>query len=298
MVSLLVPTFNSAPFVGECIKSVLGQTFENLEILVIDDCSTDGTYEAVQQVVDGDPRVTVLRNEHNLGNRGNFERCLAAATAPLVKFVCGDDVLAPEAVDRMVRLIADRPDMALVTSHRRRIDELGNALPDVSGPISLGADDSVVDGFAAGNLLLSRCFNWIGEPTTVLFRRDLLPVGDLYHLGSAAPARNLDVVWWLKIAAGYRIGVITDTLSAFRIHAGQQSQQSSIMPDLVLSWYDIILGATEIGYLADPNDESQALAAFVANVQQHLPLLPRSAHPRIASTLAKVDARLRQLVAA
>jgi hypothetical protein len=82
-VSVCVPTFNGAPFVGEAIRSVLDQTFEDSELIVIDDDSSDGTPDVVAAF--SDDRLRFVRNETRLGLVGNWNRCLdsrAAATSP------------------------------------------------------------------------------------------------------------------------------------------------------------------------------------------------------------------------
>ena len=297
-VSVLVPAYNSRAYIAECLQSVLAQTYEAMAITVVDDCSTDGTYDVAREVTARDARVTVLRNDTNLGNRGNFERCLSLASAPFVKFVCGDDALEPQALARMVALAEDRPDVALVTSRRHMVDERGAVLTQPAFPTTVGNADMEIDGIAAGDILLTSGYNWIGEPTTVLFRRQLLDLDRLYRIGSAAPQRNLDIVWWLKIMAGHRMGAIAEPLSRFRIHAGQQSRQAHLRTDLVMSWYDIITGASEIGYLQSPEAESTALAAFVRTVQANVANFEPSEFARTAATLSAVETRLLQLAAA
>ncbi len=298
LVDVLVPTFNSAAYIAECLASVMGQTYPNLSIVVVDDASSDATFDLAREVTAHDGRVTVTRNGTNLGNRGNFEHCLRQARAPYVKFVCADDVLEPTAVARLVALAESSPDVTLVTSRRLTVDERGAVLAMPQVPDQVGGTDAVFDGTAAGDLVLTAGQNWIGEPTTVLFRRESLDLDALYRIGSAAPRRNLDIVWWLKIMAGHRMGVVADVLSRFRVHGGQQSSQASLRADLVLSWYDIIVGAIDIGYLRSPIAQSQALATFVQTVQSNVTAFAPADVPRAVATLGRVEARLKELVAA
>jgi len=293
-VSVLVPTFNAEPFVRECLWSIRTQSHELLEIIVVDDCSVDGTYEIVQEIAAGDERFRIQRNDRNLGNMGNFAQCLELASAPLVKFVCSDDTLAPQAVERMTTVMTSCPGVSLVTSSRIRVDEHGQPLADQYPRLP----DAVLDGIEAGNLVLTLLRNWIGEPTTVMFRRDCLALEGLYDLGRRRPERNLDVVWWLKIILDRQLATIAEPLSTFRIHDAQISQQPDLLPDLVLSWYEIISGAEELGYLAGPETMLRALAGFVNLVQIHLPRMPAAAHPRVTGVLSEVEQRIRTLVAA
>lgn len=297
LVSVLVPAYRAAPYIANCLQSVMAQSYPHLELILVDDCSPDDTFDIARQTIGSWPRATVLRNAVNLGNRANFQSLLALGKGSLIKFVCNDDVLRPDAVARLVDALESDKDIALATSWRTPIDASGAALPIDSVPQPPLEGDAVIPGTAAGNHLLRHLRNWIGEPTTVLFRRDLLPIADLYRLGVAAPARNLDVVWWLKLLSRGSLAVVGDSLSQFRLHAGQVTQQVS-RSELVLAWYDIIVGARSLGFLSDPTDEIAAWSAFASILGAQAPVMEPDARPRALEIAQLVSGRLGELCVA
>jgi glycosyltransferase involved in cell wall biosynthesis len=294
LVSVLVPAYRAERFIGESLRSVMDQTYREIELIVVDDRSPDATYDVALETLRGWPRATVLRNEVNLGNRENFRRLLAMGSGPLVKFLCNDDLLAPDALARMVAVLESDPAVAMVTSRRQPIDQDGATLPIGMLPQPPVVSDSVIDGLVAGNGLLRGLANWIGEPTTPLFRREHLPVHDPFELGGFLPECNLDVVWWLKILRCGSLGVVADPLSSFRMHMDQVSQQLS-RGALVLAWHEILLGARRAGYLADPADEICAWNRFVEVVQANAPGFDSAEQERLARIIPGVAARLGEL---
>ena len=100
LTTICIPAYNQEAFIGECIRSALEQSHPNLDILVVDDCSTDRTLEIARSF--RDRRLTVLRNDSNLGLAGNWNRVVHLARGDYVKLLCGDDVLYPYCVERQV----------------------------------------------------------------------------------------------------------------------------------------------------------------------------------------------------
>lgn len=294
-ISVLVPAYQSARYLEECLTSIVNQTFTDMEVVVVDDHSSDSTLDTAADFARRDARITVHRNESNIGSRANFRRCLEMASSPLVKFVCGDDMLSPHALERLIEAAGAHPDVNLVSSRRLLIDEQGAVLGEMP---SLGSQEvtTVVDGYDAGDLLLTSGLNWIGEPSTVLFRAAALALDDdLYTLGSRHPARNVDVVWWLKVLAGRRMAFVNEPLSMFRTHAGQQSLDPSLKKDLVLSWFDIVEGATEIGYLGAPDDRAAAWSKVHEIICSHVNAIAPSDWPQVERILGEVSDRLQAL---
>lgn len=110
-VSVVVPIYNQAAFIRETVESVLDQAYENLELVLSDDGSTDGTSEILQEYADGDPaRVTVVSSAANTGIAGAFNRALDALTGDYVAWLGGDDVMLPGKLDRQVAVLGARPD--------------------------------------------------------------------------------------------------------------------------------------------------------------------------------------------
>ena len=101
-VSVCIPTYNGALYLQECMESILGQTFVGIEILAVDDRSSDKTRAILDSFAKRDARVRILSNARNLGLVGNWNRCIELAQGEWIKFVFQDDWIAPECLERML----------------------------------------------------------------------------------------------------------------------------------------------------------------------------------------------------
>ena len=198
LVSLLVPTWNYRSFLGQCLDSVMAQTYPNLQVVVVDDCSNDGSLEIAQHAAQRDARISVTRNPDNLGAFGNSLRCLELASGDAVMFVGADDVLRPDAVDLLVAALGRSPATVLSFGSFEQIDPMG-AVASRQPPQWLWQPATPVwTGQGVGDEMLRRCRNLIGSPTAVMFRKDAL--ADPNALPGFLPGRQplFDLLWWLR----------------------------------------------------------------------------------------------------
>jgi glycosyltransferase involved in cell wall biosynthesis len=301
LLSVLIPSYNAAAHVEACVRSVLGQSHDDFELVIVDDVSTDGTYEVLVGLAAGDERITLTRNATNLGNVANFRKLFGLARGKYLNFVCCDDLLLPQSFERKLALLEEHPDVTIAAGQRLVIDASGvpiqasNQYIWTHTPFTTQQGTYVVDGYAAGNSMLVDINNWIGEPSAAMFRNGLLAADDPYELGGVRPARNLDLVWWLRLMAGARLGYINEPLSCFRHREGQQSRQAALVPDLTLSWYDIVLGAKNAGYLASSDLEVRALARVAQHIESRLPQLVPNDLDRTMAVLTKIAQRIQEL---
>ena len=170
LVSVLVPTYNGERFLGQAMASALAQTYTEIEVLVGDDASTDGTAALLAGIADADARVRVIRHERNVGAFDNPVQLFDAARGEYVKYLLHDDVLAPECVETLVAGMAAGPSVGLAFSYRTHIGEDGGPVPGGDAPPVL-TRTGLLDGVLLGDLVLASCTNVIGELTTCLFRR-------------------------------------------------------------------------------------------------------------------------------
>ena len=126
-VSACMAAYNGGPFVEAQVQSILTQLGPNDELVVVDDCSKDETVQRIEAM--GDARVRLLRHERNAGVVATFEDALRCATGEVL-FLCDDDDLwAPTKVQRFMDVFASRPDVEIVSSRVRIIDENDRPLP-------------------------------------------------------------------------------------------------------------------------------------------------------------------------
>jgi glycosyltransferase involved in cell wall biosynthesis len=112
-VSILIPVFNRKQFIAECIESALDQTYTDLEVVIVDNNSDDGTWEICQSFVFKDKRVRLFRNSVNVGPVRNWIRCATEAKGVFSKILFSDDLLEPNCLEEMVPAL-DHPGIALV----------------------------------------------------------------------------------------------------------------------------------------------------------------------------------------
>ncbi len=101
-VSVLMPAYRAEAYVDEAVRSVLAQTFDDWEIVAVDDASPDRSGEILAGWAARDPRIRFFRNDQNLGMTGNWNRCLAEARGELVLKLDADDVLRPKTLEVLV----------------------------------------------------------------------------------------------------------------------------------------------------------------------------------------------------
>ena len=131
IVSVLLAVHDGAPWIGEAVTSVLAQTLSDLELIVIDDDSTDGTREILAGF--SDDRLRVER-QPRAGLTRSLNRALALARAPLVARLDADDVALPERLERQRAFLARHPDVGLAGGAAREIDLDGRVVREVHPP--------------------------------------------------------------------------------------------------------------------------------------------------------------------
>lgn len=125
LVTIIVPAYNSAQTIPTALRSILGQTWKNIECIVVDDCSTDDTRATVQQFVDRDPRVRLLTLERNSGPYVARNAALDVARGDCITCHDADDWSHPQKIERQVRkLLASKGAMATLSTQARATSEL------------------------------------------------------------------------------------------------------------------------------------------------------------------------------
>jgi glycosyltransferase involved in cell wall biosynthesis len=111
--SVLIPVYNREDLIARTLRSAMAQTVQDIEIVVVDNQSTDGTYEVVAELARTDARIKLHRNEENMGPVRNWIRCARHATAPFSKILFSDDLIAPTFLERTLPPILS-PECGLV----------------------------------------------------------------------------------------------------------------------------------------------------------------------------------------
>ena len=121
-VSVIMPTHNYGAYIGEAIQSVIHQTYENWELLIIDDCSTDGTYENLTKKYFQNPNIRIFKTEKNGGTAVARNIGLNFATGDLIAFLDSDDAYDSNYLESQVDFFRDDSIDIVVSSYRRQSD--------------------------------------------------------------------------------------------------------------------------------------------------------------------------------
>lgn len=114
-VSILVPVYNRKDYIEECIRSALDQTYRDIEVVVADNASTDGTWEICQKLAATDARVRIFRNETNVGPVRNWLRCVSESRGEYGKILFSDDLMFPRFLELTLPYLAD-PEVGFVST--------------------------------------------------------------------------------------------------------------------------------------------------------------------------------------
>lgn len=132
LISILMPVYNVAPYVEEAVNSILNQTYLNFELIIVDDCSTDLTYEIVEKLAAEDSRIKLYKNQKNLKICKTLNRAWKVAKGSYIARMDGDDISLPNRLEILKRYLDTNPQCDLVGSGMITIDEYGNELSSPS----------------------------------------------------------------------------------------------------------------------------------------------------------------------
>ena len=122
--SVLVANFNSEKYIDDCIKSVISQTYENWELIFLDDGSTDHSIEIIQNYANYESRIKIFTNDTNKGCGFTKRKCIDLCSGEICGFLDSDDLLAESALQIMIDHHSDNPNSSLIISNFYICDEL------------------------------------------------------------------------------------------------------------------------------------------------------------------------------
>ena len=203
-ISIAIPTFNRRSLLGKTIDSVLEQSYPNLEIIISDNCSTDGTSDLVSAYCD--ERIIYFRQSENLGMVGNWNFCLEHATGEFFLLLSDDDMLERDAIEGLSSAFSDES-VALSYSKVSYIDNDGVAIPGISmhAPLTESGDDFIANTLEDRRVVF---------PAAALYRtRQARLLGGYPPIGTAT-----DLVLHLMLAMHGRVIHNPRTLVRYRMH--------------------------------------------------------------------------------
>jgi len=135
-VSIITPTYNSIRFIEETIQSILNQTYQNWELLITDDCSTDGTWKLLQKYQKQDERIKIFRLEKNSGPGVARNNSIKNAKGRFIAFCDSDDQWKPDKLEKQIKFMLEN-DLAFSYTSYDVINEEGNTIGQVKAPAKI-----------------------------------------------------------------------------------------------------------------------------------------------------------------
>jgi hypothetical protein len=218
--TIAIPVYNRENLIRRAIDSALAQDVSDLEILVVDNCSTDNTWDVLQTYRDS--RLHLVRNKYNVGLFGNFNCCLSLAQGKYLRFLCSDDKLIHGCLGREIEIMNAYPNVVLLSTRGRRIDEAGRFLGMQGDHFQSG----IYFGHQAIHAVLwfqaHYAYNPLNYPSGILLRREVaLKTGQF----DTTMRMSGDVDFFLRILE-YGDLIVMDTLGCeIMIHTKQEGAQ-------------------------------------------------------------------------
>ena len=212
-VSVVVLTHNRPELLRRAVSSILNQTFQDFEIVLVDDASTDSTPEVVRGL--GDARIKYIRHEVNKGEAGSRNTGVTNSSGQYIAFLDDDDEWLPEKLERQMRLLESSPStVGAVYTGFLKIDRLTNKAIKQVIPSKRG------DIFAemAGQ-------NWVGTPSTIVLRKECFEKMGLFD---EAIVFGTDYDMWIRISKEFHFEYIQEPLINYSVHENKMSRRPNL----------------------------------------------------------------------
>lgn len=226
-VSIGLPVYNGENFLEDAARSALTQTFDDLELVICDNASTDRTAEIAQDLAASDRRVRYFRNERNLGAAPNYNRTWHESRGELFKWLSHDDRLLPGYVAATVAALDAAPDAVLCNTVVDYIDEHGAVFASYDSDLRAASGPSPAQRFAAMVLRSHSCVDFFG-----MMRRRAME-GSLLH----ASFHGADRAFLAQMALRGRLLQLPDHLVQMREHRQRYTRQQADARARAL-WHD------------------------------------------------------------
>jgi len=249
-VSIAIPVYNGALYLEECLKSAVNQTFADIEVVLVDDCSTDDTSLIAERFSGYDRRLRIFRNRTRLGMVENWNRCIRYCRGQWIKFLFQDDALREDCLERMLGAVGSTNSGAtdnFVVGDRNFVIEKG-----VEAHLRDFYIHSVVtmkDIFPCNSRIFPQEFseailkrgvglNFVGEPTSVMIRRKTCLE---YSFFNQNLVHLCDLEYWTRIATNEICVYVPEKLSNFRVHNRSASAHNHTHRKFQLTYLDKII---------------------------------------------------------
>jgi glycosyltransferase involved in cell wall biosynthesis len=215
-VSIGLPVYNGEKFLAESLDALLGQSYEDFELIISDNASTDGTADICRTYASEDPRIRYFRQDRNIGSAPNHNFVIDQARGELFKHASHDDLYARKLIEDCVAALDEYPQVVLAHSWSAVIDESGTVTELVEYPVNTAA-------LRAPERLRSMLFDGWGDDEGGVVRLDVLrrtPLHASYHFA--------DRTFTAELALHGPFYMVPDWLYFRREHSAQAGKSASV----------------------------------------------------------------------
>jgi glycosyltransferase involved in cell wall biosynthesis len=205
LVSVCVAAYNAEGFISDAINSILKQTYNNLEVLVLDDCSTDNTLAVVNETSKFDCRLKVYSNEQNLGYLKTFNKLLEMSTGEFICFVDADDWIDLEKITKQIRYFEEHPNIGIVGTFVNRTDVNGR---------KVGTEEYPVNNDAIVSYLTTQDDVCMCGSSVMITKSVKYLIGGYREFFDGCPAEDYD--WIRRISEKYQCANLDEHLYNYR----------------------------------------------------------------------------------
>lgn len=204
-VSVIMPTYNRADYLKKAVQSVLDQTFNDFEIIVINNYSTDDTLEVINAFNDSRIKVINFKNKGLIAKSRN--QGIMQSVGKYVAFLDDDDLWCPDKLELQIKYMDEHPDFDLVYSNTLIIDEHGTK----KGLLKDSKDAKT------GQVFLDLLYDNFIPVLTVLMKRKIIETSGLFNEAPSMRAAE-DYEYWLRASLKFNFGYVDKALTLYRIH--------------------------------------------------------------------------------
>jgi glycosyltransferase involved in cell wall biosynthesis len=217
-VSVFIPTFNRSRLLVTAVESVLDQDYDDFQVVVVDNASTDDTEHAIRSI--SDARLEYVRNESNIGLFRNWVRALDLNSSPYVGILPDDDAYLPGFIRRSTEVLDTHPAVAFSAALARQVDAEDHELAPQE---PRGVESECIEGDEyLHQIVASR--HWVIQPATVLMRASAVEaVGGFNPVHSAT---SFDFNLYVRLAARLGVAFVEEELAQVRVHEEQVSHET------------------------------------------------------------------------
>jgi len=223
LVNVCIPNYNNAKYLDTCIQSALNQTYQNIEVILMDNCSTDNSIEIAEKYSD---KIRIIQNPINIGQPKNTNKCIEYSNGKYCVILHSDDFLLPNFAEKLVPVLEEYSNINMAIGERMETDEFG--VPAKIAPFY--NVDCVIPGEKQAKVFMM---------SSVLTCQVLFRTETFKNIGGIDERHviNLDGLLWFKFSLSGDVGYIKTPVSVYRRHDESTTAQYNHSIDLIIEHY-------------------------------------------------------------